>query len=195
MKINRAVFLDRDGTIIHHIPYLSDPDQLKLFPDTVKSLKMIRAAGFLSILVTNQSGIRRGYLTEDKLSTIHEKLNALLSEGGAQLDAIYYCHHHPIDNCVCRKPKPGMLIAASEKYNLDLSGSYIIGDDPKDVEVGSLVGCKTVLLSKETNLILPVTPSFQTETLYSATEWVLQDALSSPQQLQEMGSSDLTEIR
>lgn len=192
---NCAVFLDRDGTIIHHVPYLSDPDQLKLFPDTVNSLTMIRAAGFLTILVTNQSGVGRGFITADGLKIIHERLNNMLHDGGTKLDAIYYCYHHPDDNCICRKPKPGMLISASEKYNIDLERSYIIGDDPKDVEAGSLVGCKTVLMSKETNLFLPVTPSFQAETLYSATEWVLQDATSSLRELKEMESSDLAGTR
>ena len=191
----KAVFLDRDGTIIHHIPYLSNPDQLRLLPNTADSLKKIRNAGFLVILVTNQSGITRGYLTEERLQLIHERLNNLLEEGKARLDAIFYCQHHPDDNCYCRKPKPGMLLMAAEEYNIDLKKSYIIGDDPKDVEAGSLAGCNTVLISKDANLLLPVSPSFLAERLSSATEWLLAHAKSSLQELQEREGVSPTGIR
>lgn len=193
-KKRRAVFLDRDGTIIHHIPYLSDPNRLKLFPDTVPSLKKIRKAGFLAILVTNQSGIRRGYITENELKIIHERLNNILKDAGTELDAIFYCQHHPDDNCYCRKPKPGMLLSAAEKYKIDLEKSYIIGDDPKDVETGNLVSCKTVLISKDANLPLLVLPSFRAEGLSSATEWVLRHAkgaLQEPEGKEEISQADI----
>lgn len=148
---SRAVFLDRDGTLIEHYDYLTDPDQVKLVPFAGAALKQLRDRGFSLVLITNQSAIARGMLTEDKLDEIHNRLKNLLAREGVFLDQIYYCPYHP-DGAIekyrkeseLRKPGPGMLLLASSELDIDLSRSWIIGDDDRDVEAGRRVGCRTI---------------------------------------------------
>lgn len=153
----RAVFLDRDGTINKYVGFLRSPEEMELLPGAAEAIKRINESGYLAIVVTNQPVIARGEVTVEQLDEIHNKLETLLGQEGAYLDAIYYCPHHPdkgfpgeipelkID-CDCRKPKPGMLLKAAEDFNIDLSQSWMIGDDERDMEAGKAAGCQTVLV-------------------------------------------------
>lgn len=136
-----AVFLDRDGTINVEVDYLRDPGDVQLLPGAAAAIARLGAAGFACVVVTNQSGIARGLLDEARLAEVHARLEELLADEGARLDATYHCPHHPnfgnAPPCDCRKPLPGMLRRAAEELGLDLSRSYIIGDSPRDLEAGA----------------------------------------------------------
>ncbi len=156
----KAIFLDRDGTINKYVGFLRDIDEFELLPGVVEAIGKINASGYLAIVVTNQPVIARGEVTFDKLNTIHNKMETELGTHGAYLDGIYYCPHHPhkgyegeivelkID-CDCRKPKPGMLVKASKDFNIDLSHSWMIGDSENDILAGKNAGCKTALIGNE----------------------------------------------
>ena len=156
----RAIFLDRDGTINKYVGFLRNIDEFELLPGVSEAIKKINESGFLAIVATNQPVIARGEVTVPELKEIHNKMETLLGAEGAYLDAIYYCPHHPhrgypgevealkID-CECRKPKPGMLFTAAEDFNIDLSQSWMIGDGESDVKAGKAAGCKTALIGTE----------------------------------------------
>lgn len=156
----KAVFLDRDGTINKYVGFLRDIDGFELIDGVADAIKEINKSGYLAIVVTNQPVIARGEVTYEELNLIHNKMETLLGNEGAYLDAIYYCPHHPHSgyegeipelkfDCDCRKPKPGMLLKAAKDYNIDLSQSYMVGDSENDVEAGNAAGCKSVLLGNE----------------------------------------------
>ena len=168
---DRVVFLDRDGTMVKDVPYCSKVEDLELLPGIPEAVKLLNDNGFKVIVVTNQSGIARGYLSENTLSQIHNKLKSELTKFGAHLDAIYYCPHHPDDNCGCRKPKAGLLLQASKDFNIDFEQSYIVGDQPMDITAGRSLGCRTVLLSEvnKPNCY----PDFMAKTLLEASKWIL----------------------
>jgi histidinol-phosphate phosphatase family protein len=140
--VHRAVFLDRDGTISRDVPYCSQPDDFELLSGAAEGIKLLNEYGFKVVVVTNQSGIARGYFTEGMLARIHDKMQKELAKHGARVDAIYYCPHHPDENCGCRKPKPKMVLQASLDLDIDLSQSYVIGDSEMDVELARQAGCK-----------------------------------------------------
>ena len=142
--------MDRDGTMAKDVHYCNCPEDFELFPDTVKAVKLLNELGFKVIVITNQSGIARGYFTEETLIKIHEKMERELAKEGAWVDAIYYCPHHPDDQCKCRKPHPTMLLQAASELKIDLARSYMIGDMDMDIQMGQSVGCKTLLVT-ETN--------------------------------------------
>ena len=148
-----AVFLDRDGTLIEEVHYLADPAQVRLIPGAADAVRKLNDAGVLVVVVTNQAGIARGYFPESRVATVHERLSALLAERGARIDAFYHCPHHPTEGvgayrvaCECRKPKPGMLLAAARDFDLDLARSWMIGDKPCDAAAGTAAGCRTLLV-------------------------------------------------
>lgn len=145
-KPEKAVFLDRDGTLIEEADYLARPEQLKLFPFAAEAIRLLNENDFLVILITNQSGIGRGFFDENTLREIHGKLIAELEKSNAKLDAIYFCPHNSVDNCACRKPKTGMIEQASEDFSIDLETSWMIGDKSIDVETGFNAGTKTALV-------------------------------------------------
>ena len=149
--MSKAVFLDRDNTIIDDPGYISDPGSVKLLPGVELAIKSLAQAGFKIIVCTNQSGIARGMLTEEDLEQIHAELRRQLADKGAHLDAIYYCPFHPqgtIDQYACdsdlRKPQPGMLLQATEDLGLDLAQSWMVGDSSRDIEAGQRAGCRTI---------------------------------------------------
>ncbi len=153
----KAVFLDRDGTINKYVGFLRDIDDFELIPDVAKAVKMINESGYLAIVVTNQPVLARGEVTFDQLQQIHNKMETLLGLEGAWLDGIYFCPHHPHSgyagevpelkmDCECRKPKPGMLLQAAEDFNIDLSQSWMVGDGENDIAAGKSAGCHTALL-------------------------------------------------
>ena len=148
-----AVFLDRDGTLNEESGYLNHVDRLKLIDGAAEAVALLSRHGLKTIVVTNQSGVARGYFPETLLPRLHDKLQELLIERGARLDAIYYCPHHPDvgeppyrRDCECRKPKLGMIRRAEKEFSVDARKSYMVGDKISDVEFGRRAGCKTVLL-------------------------------------------------
>ncbi|MHC4574972.1 MAG: D-glycero-alpha-D-manno-heptose-1,7-bisphosphate 7-phosphatase [Planctomycetota bacterium] len=151
---NKAIFLDRDDTLIEDPGYISHPDQVKLLDGVAQALAELKNLGYKLIIVSNQAAVARGIVTEKVLGEIHDRLKQLLAEKGAYLDQIYYCPYHP-DGTVAkyrknshwRKPNPGMLLAAAEKIDIDLSRSWLIGNNRHDVEAGLQAGCKTILVS------------------------------------------------
>ncbi|HYX51361.1 MAG TPA: HAD family hydrolase [Ktedonobacteraceae bacterium] len=156
----RAVFLDRDGTLVHPRHYPSSPGDLHLYSNIGPGLREIQQAGFMLVVITNQSGLARGYFTLDDLHCMHEYLTAELERLGVQLDAIYYCPHHPEGvipelsiRCNCRKPQPGMLLQAALDLDLDLRQCWFVGDILDDVEAGNRAGCHTILVDLGTETI------------------------------------------
>ncbi len=138
-----AVFLDRDGTMIEEVNYLSRVEDLQLFPFTADAVRLLKENGFLVIVVTNQSGIGRGIYTEASMHAIHEKIQSELS--GA-IDAFYFCPHLPCDGCNCRKPQIGMIEAAMADFDIDLENSWMIGDKKIDIETAFTIGLQSVLV-------------------------------------------------
>lgn len=163
----KAIFLDRDGTINKYVGFLRKPEELELVDDAVEAIKLINESGYLAVLITNQPVIARGEVTWDGLDEIHNKLETELGKHGAYLDSIYFCPHHPHRgyegeiselkfDCDCRKPKPGMLLKAAEELNIDISSSYMIGDGDNDVLAGEAAGCKKSIKINEGGLFKAV---------------------------------------
>ena len=155
----KAIFLDRDGTINKYVGYLRTPEQFELLEGTGEAIRKINLSGYLAIVVTNQPVIARGEVTVDGLQKIHNKMETMLGKKGAYLDGVYYCPHHPDKGfageveelkivCECRKPKAGLLLQAAKDFNIDLSQSWMIGDSENDVLAGKNAGCKTALIGE-----------------------------------------------
>ena len=174
---NRAVFLDRDGTIMEDANYVGRLDQVVLIPNAKPALRRLREAGFKLFIVTNQSGVGRGYFPREAVEQIHEHLNEQFGEVGVSFDRYYVCPHHPEDNCDCRKPKPRFLREAAKEYGLDLAHCFMIGDRPSDIQCGINASAKTVLVltgvGKETLSKGEVQPSFVAHDIAEAAEWIL----------------------
>ncbi len=148
--MNKALFIDRDGTINHDCPYCKDPRDLKIYPDAVALMKDYQEKGFLIIIVTNQSGIGRGYFSEKEMQKFNDHLLDELSRMGVEVDAIYHCPHMPGASCNCRKPKPGMILEAAEDFDIDLNSSFIVGDkDSIEGELARTLGMQYTILKRE----------------------------------------------
>ena len=139
--MHKAMFLDRDGTVIEHVHYLNDPAGVRLVSDCVKALSAARAAGYLLVVISNQSIIGRGTGTKEEVDACNARMEELLRVEGIMLDLVLYCPHAPEEECGCRKPKPGMLLDAADRLGIDLSQSVMIGDNITDVEAGENAGC------------------------------------------------------
>ena len=172
MKQNCAIFFDRDGTLIPDWGYLNTVQGIVLLPGVVEAMKTLQQAGFLLIVISNQSGIGRGYFTPKTVQAQNRQLKRILKEAGVVLAAMDYCPHLPEANCVCRKPKPGMLLRAAQRFHLDLSRSYMIGDKTTDAIAGRTAGCRTVLLGST----LSSAADFTVDSISGATAWILRDA-------------------
>lgn len=146
MTQRRFVVLDRDGTVIVERHYLSAPDQVELIPGAGSGLRQLREAGLGLVLITNQSALGRGFFDESCLDAIHERMRELLRAEGVYLDGIYVCPHKPEDNCLCRKPKTGLLDLAARELGFDRQASFVIGDKPCDIELGQRAGATTLLV-------------------------------------------------
>jgi histidinol-phosphate phosphatase family protein len=171
---NRAVFLDRDGTIARDVHYCRCPEDFELLPTVPEAIKLLNDSGFKVIVITNQSGIARGYFTEQMLALIHQKMKDELAKHGAKVDAIYYCPHHPDDGCDCRKPKTALFHRATQEMEIDFNLSYVIGDLPMDIEAGRALGCKTILVTtgpKGGNAVLD-RPDYIADSLIKAALWI-----------------------
>ncbi len=188
----RAVFLDRDNTIIANDGYLGDPSQVKLFPGAAAAIASLRRLGYRIVVVSNQSGVARGIFDEAAVESVNqEMIRQLKQQAAAHVDASYYCPYHPeavvpeykLDH-EWRKPRPGMLKAAREDFNLDLAQCWMIGDQPRDVAAGAAVGCRTILLSDpekqlEANDNVPaITPNFIVRTLADAARIIVREGNS-----------------
>jgi D-glycero-D-manno-heptose 1,7-bisphosphate phosphatase len=151
--MRKAIFIDRDGTLIKDIPYNTDPALISLEFYAAEMLQLLKRNNFLLIIISNQSGIARGWVRIEDVYKIHQAIRRKLLPYNVQLDSIYYCPHLPqgviedyAHDCNCRKPKPGMLLKAAKDFNIDMSSSWMIGDILNDVEAGNRAGCKTILI-------------------------------------------------
>ena len=158
-KKQKAIFLDRDGTINHYVGFLHRASEFELANNSAEAIKMINSSGYLAIVITNQPVIARGETTYEELEEIHDKMETLLGEKGAYVDAVYFCPHHPHKgyegeiselkfDCECRKPKPGLLLEAAKDFNIDLNKSYMIGDSDIDVQAGKAAGCTSIKINE-----------------------------------------------
>ncbi|MEJ2195418.1 MAG: HAD family hydrolase [Ignavibacteriaceae bacterium] len=184
---NRAVFLDRDGTLHEDTGYIGEPEVIKLFPDVGETLFRIKnELDFLFIVISNQSGIARGLITKEQVDAVNQKINSLLTDFNVSIDAFYYCPYHPDYNTreesICRKPSPEMVRKAAKDFNIDLSKSYFIGDSVADIECGINASLKTILVKTgngrdslsilhEENKI----PNFVAENFFEAGNFIFND--------------------
>ncbi len=187
MKPNRAIFLDRDGTLNEDPGYLGDPEQVVLLPTVGEALSVLKnKLNFLLIVVSNQSGVARGFISEDDVRNVNKRINELLAKYNVSIDEFFYCITHPEynseDDCLCRKPSPQMILDASEKFNIDISKSYMIGDNVTDVECAGNAGCKSILVKtgyglESINVLQKQNkfPSFVAESLMDAVNFIIKD--------------------
>jgi D-glycero-D-manno-heptose 1,7-bisphosphate phosphatase len=162
MSGRRAVFLDRDGTIIHDRAYPRDPSQVELLPGAANGLKLLRELGLPLIVVSNQSGLARGLVTPAEAEAVHRRFLECLAAREITLEGVYYCPHGPDDGCACRKPAPGLLVRATVELNIDLGRSFMIGDKSSDVEAGIRAGCASILFNNWTQLLEDLLPRLET---------------------------------
>ena len=149
----KAVFVDRDDTLVKDVPYNNDPDKLHLIPGVPAAISKLNEAGYTVIVITNQSGIARGLLNEERLAEIHDKMVKEIEAGGGKITDIFYCPHHPDDGCTCRKPETGLGVAAIGKYNINPAASIMIGDHEKDIEFGRRLGLKTFQVTEKRTFV------------------------------------------
>ena len=181
-----TVFLDRDGTLIEEVGYLSHLDRIALYPWSIESVKLLNRAGFKVVVVTNQAGVARGLFDEDFIDEAHRFLDQKFGDGGAMFDKFYYCPHHPEASveayrceCDCRKPKAGMLWKAAQELQLELSHSFVIGDRLSDLRLGPAVGAKSVLVrtgygeTTARELTDDVEVAYTAQELMTAVAWIL----------------------
>ena len=186
----RAVFIDRDGTLSEEIGYVNHVSRFRLLPRSAEAIKKLNDAGIAAVIITNQAGVARGYFPEERILEVHKRMEELLADGGAKLDGIYYCPHHPSAgeppyraDCDCRKPKPGLLLRAAKELDIDIKNSYMIGDKFSDVELAHNAGCKGILTLtgygrgewEYNREEAGMTPDFVAEDLLDAVEWILKE--------------------
>lgn len=181
---SKAIFLDRDGTIIEDQGYISSPEQIKFLPGSVEAIKMLKDAGYKIIIISNQSGVARGLLTEDMLQTIDKIIHRTILNGGGNIDGSYYCPHHPEHGvypykqaCECRKPHIGLIKRATREHDIDLNGSFMVGDHSNDVETAKRAGIPGIFVmtghGKEEKDNLKSQPAHFAPDLLSAAKWIL----------------------
>jgi len=184
MLKKKAVFLDRDGTLIEDMGYGADVTRLRFLPGALEAVQRLNRAGYAVVIVTNQSGVARGLFSEDELEEFNRKLILLAREHGARINGIYYCPHHPEGkvpiytvDCRCRKPKPGLLLRAAEALGINLRASFAIGNMPRDVEAGRRAGCRTIFIESgaapETQA-RAIASDFTTDSLSAAVDIILE---------------------
>ena len=144
--MKKAVFLDRDGVIIEQVAYLSRPEQAALIPGAVEALKIVHRHGDVAVVISNQSGVGRGYFTAADVDAVHGRIQELLEKDGERVDAFYYCPHAPDEACSCRKPSPEMILRAAERFGVDVGSSLMLGDRMSDLECGVNAGCASSVL-------------------------------------------------
>ncbi len=178
-----AVFLDRDGTINEEMGYINHPSRFKVFPQAAAALRRLREAGLKVVVISNQSGVARGYFSQALMEDVHRQLSEVLAAGGAGLDGIYLCTHHPNAGCPCRKPKPELILQAARELDLDLKRSYLIGDRYTDVQTAANAGVRGLLVLNgygrgEYEFLrekAAVSPVYVAQDLEDAAAWILAD--------------------
>lgn len=184
MKKVSAVFLDRDGTINEEVGYLSRLEDLRIFPFCYEAVGMINRAGMRAVVITNQSGVARGFFDEKFLEIVHSRINKMFKEKGAYIDRFYYCPHHPTEGngiytrqCDCRKPDTGMFRKAAAELNIDLSSSYMVGDNSKDIEAAHNAGVKGILVRTGygKNVDIPERAVYTASDILDAVKWILKE--------------------
>ncbi|MHB8086522.1 MAG: D-glycero-alpha-D-manno-heptose-1,7-bisphosphate 7-phosphatase [Dehalococcoidia bacterium] len=168
--MHKAVFIDRDGTMAKDVPYCSCPEDFELFPGVAEGIKLLNKHNFKVVVITNQSGIARGYFNEATLKKIHAKMMHDLNKLGAGIDAIYYCPHHPDDKCECRKPAPQMALLAAADLGIDLGQSYVIGDSDIDTGMARNAGCKAAISVGQPGMS---TANYFAASFRDAVDWIL----------------------
>jgi D-glycero-D-manno-heptose 1,7-bisphosphate phosphatase len=177
-----AVFLDRDGTICEEVGYLNHVSRFHMFPFAPASIRRLNDSGLLVFVITNQSGVARGYYPESLVQAVHDLMTKQLSPAGAHLDGIYYCPHSSTDACACRKPGPGMLHQASAEHGVHLKRSFVVGDRHSDVELAHSVGARSIMVRTgygEGEIFWHadkwrLKPDFIAANLASAVDWILE---------------------
>jgi len=174
---NRAVFLDRDGVLMADTNYVGHVDRVVILDHAPAALRRLQAAGYRLFVVTNQSGVGRGYFTREAVEEIHALLDRQFAAVGARVDRYYVCPHHPEDDCACRKPKPKSLVDAAAEYDLDLAHCFMVGDRSSDIQCGQNAGTRTVLVltgaGQETLAKGTVKPDFVAADVSTAADWIL----------------------
>lgn len=181
--MNKAIFLDRDGTINIDSGYIGNANLVVLFPGVAEGIKKLKNYGFKVIVISNQSGISRGLITSEDVENVNNRINEVLSENDTSIDAFYYCPYHPeFDSkelCVCRKPSPQMILDAAKDFDIELSKSFMVGDKISDIECGISAGCKTILITStilegELNVLKnsQISANFITGNFLSAVEFI-----------------------
>jgi histidinol-phosphate phosphatase family protein len=177
--MRKAIFLDRDGTINEDTGYIGSPDKLSLIYGSMDAVKKINEAGIMVVVISNQSGVGRGYFTIEAVEAVNNKLSEMLGNGGAKIDAFYYCPHHPDEECGCRKPKTGLVERAAKELDIDLPSSYVVGDKVSDIEMAYKSGAKAVLVltgyGAEHKGLLKRSPDFVAKNLSEAVDWIIKD--------------------
>lgn len=176
-----VVFLDRDGTINEDTGYIDSPERLVVLDGAAAAIKKLNSNGFKVIVITNQSGVGRGYFTHDAVDAVNKKLEEILKQDDAHIDAMYYCPHHPDDDCECRKPKAGLVEQAKKDFHIDLKKSYVVGDKASDVEIARTIGCKGILvltgMGRDEKKKLIHKPHHIAHNLKDAVEWIIKDRI------------------
>lgn len=193
--MNRAVFLDRDGTVNEEVGYLRDLGQLRLIPGAGPAIRLLHEAGLKVVLITNQSGVARGYFPESFVHETHALLEKMLQEEGVRLDGIYYCPHHPTAGnsrytmtCDCRKPGTGLIDRAARELDIDIKRSYVVGDKWSDIELGQRAGAHSILVrtgfaADDAGNARPPhvkDPDFVAHTITDAADWIIEDVQRTP---------------
>ena len=191
-----AVFLDRDGTINEEVGYLDRLEKLRIYPEAFDAIRLINQSGMKAVVISNQSGVARGYFDEAFVETVHTRIQALLKEHKAWIDRFYYCPHHPTEGtgvyrtaCTCRKPEAGLLLRASKEMGIELARSYMVGDMSKDIEAAGKAGAKGILVQTgngmnhlapmkngfAANHFLAVRPDYIARNILDAVTWIMKD--------------------
>lgn len=174
-----AVFLDRDGTINEDVDYLSDPAGLVLIDGAAKAIRLLNERSIRAVVLTNQSGVGRGYFTERDVDAVNARLRELLAAEGASVDAVYHCPHRPDEGCGCRKPGTAMAELAARELGLDLEKAYVVGDKSSDMALARAINAKGVLVltgkGEKEAASLAEAPDFIAKDLLAAVEWILED--------------------
>jgi D-glycero-D-manno-heptose 1,7-bisphosphate phosphatase len=184
MSARKAIFIDKDGTLIVDVPYNVDPEKIVLNACSVKGLRNLQKQDYLLVIISNQSGVAHGYFQEEALIAVEQRIKIMLAKKGIRLNGFYYCPHHPEGvvplyrkNCDCRKPQAGLLLKAVEELNIDLATSWMIGDILNDVEAGNRAGCKSILIDNgnETECVMNGRrqPTARVKDINEAAEFIL----------------------
>ncbi len=173
----RAVFLDRDGVLMEDANYVGNVERVVVIAGAGEALRRLQTAGYRLLVVTNQSGVGRGYFSREAVEQIHAHLNAEFGQAGVRVDRYYVCPHHPEDNCDCRKPKPKSLHDAAREFGLDLTQCFMVGDRPSDIQAGINAGTRTVLVltgvGRETRANAEARPDHVAADISAAAAWIL----------------------